>query len=676
MTSARKILITAALPYANGPIHLGHMVEYIQTDIWARFQRARGNQAYFIWADDTHGTPIMLHARRKGIEPELLIEQMSEEHQRDFRDFGLAYDYFGSTHSQTNRTLVERIWQRLQAGGYVETHTIQQFYDPDKAMFLPDRFIRGTCPRCAAPDQHGDSCETCGAAYEPTELADPVSALSGATPQLRDTEHYFFRLQDFTDVLREWIDSADLQEEVRNKLKEWFEQGLKSWDVSRDEPYFGFAIPGTNKYFYVWVDAPVGYMAAFAEFCEREGLDFDAWWAPESPAELYHFIGKDIVYFHALFWPAMLHGAGYRMPTAVFAHGFLTVDGAKMSKSRGTFIMARTYLDNLEPDYLRYYFAARLGSGVGDVDLNLEDFRQRVNSDLVGKLVNVASRCAGFVRKLGDNRLAAELPEPELYRRFLAAGGDIAADYENRNFQGAMRRIMALADEANQYVNDQQPWVLARQPGNEARVVAICTQGLNLFRVLITWLAPVIPFTAARAAEFLDTPVEQWSALEQPLLDHPVNRFKPLLQRVEESSIAAIIEQSRESLGAADNEAPDNDSEQSDMQFEEQIDIDAFAAVDLRIARIERAEPVEGADKLLRLSLDLGGPRRTVLAGISKHYSPEQLEGRLTVVVANLKPRKMRFGTSEGMVLAASDDSGGPCLLAPDSGARPGMRVS
>jgi len=676
MTSARKILITAALPYANGPIHLGHMVEYIQTDIWARFQRARGHEAYFIWADDTHGTPIMLHARRRGIEPEQLIEQMNAEHQRDFRDFGLAYDYFGSTHSQTNRALVERIWARLQAGGYVETHTIQQFYDPDKAMFLPDRFIRGTCPRCAAPDQHGDSCEACGAAYEPTELQDPTSALSGATPELRDTEHYFFRLQDFTGVLREWIGGAGLQDEVRNKLEEWFEQGLKAWDVSRDEPYFGFAIPGTDKYFYVWVDAPVGYMAAFAEFCRRQDLDFDAWWSPQSDAELYHFIGKDIVYFHALFWPAMLHGAGFRMPTAVFAHGFLTVDGAKMSKSRGTFIMARTYLDNLEPDYLRYYFAARLGSGVGDVDLNLEDFRQRVNSDLVGKLVNVASRCAGFVRKLGGNRLAAALPEPGLYRRFLDAGADITADYENRNFQGAMRRIMALADAANQYVNDQQPWVLAREAGNEQQVVAICTQGLNLFRLLVAWLTPVIPFTAARAAEFLDSPVDDWQALEQPLLDHPINRFKPLLQRVEESSIEAIIEQSRESLGAANGVAPNNDSEPSDMQFEDQIEIDQFKAVDLRIARIERAETVEGADKLLRLSLDLGGPKRTVLAGISKVYNPEQLEGRLTVVVANLKPRKMRFGTSEGMVLAAADDSGGPCLLSPDSGAQPGMRVS
>ncbi|TVQ27911.1 MAG: methionine--tRNA ligase [Wenzhouxiangella sp.] len=680
MTDKRRILVTAALPYANGSIHLGHMLEYIQTDIWARFQRARGHEVWFAWADDAHGTPIMLHAEKQGKTPEALIEAMHAEHLRDFDDFGLSYDNFASTHSETNRGLVERIWQGLNDGGAVSSREIEQFFDPERGMFLPDRFIRGSCPKCGAEDQYGDSCEVCGATYNPTELVEPRSVISGARPIMKTTEHFFVTLEKFRDSLKGWVRSGALQDEVANKLEEWFGERLRDWDVTRDAPYFGFAIPGhPDKFFYVWLDAPVGYLASFAEICQREGLDFEEWVRPDSPTEMHHFIGKDIIYFHCLFWPAMLEGAGLRRPTAVHAHGFLTVNGAKMSKSRGTFIKARTWLDELHPDTLRYYFAAKLGSGLADIDLNLDDFRARVNADLVGKLVNIASRSAGFIQKLGDGRLAAALPDPDLYQRFVDSHEAIAADFESRNYQFAIRRIMALADEANRYIDEHKPWVLAKEEGKSADVLAVCTQGINLFRVMMTWLAPVIPRTAAAAAEFLNTSLDDFDAIGEPLLDHALNKFKPLLRRVEPEQIERVLTASRESLAAtsapataaAETPAKAAAKEETDM-----IEFPEFARVDLRVARIVKAEEVEGADKLLRLELDIGTETRQVFAGIRGHYDPAELEGRLTVMVANLAPRKMRFGLSEGMVLAASEDGGKPYLLSPDSGASPGMKVS
>ncbi len=678
MTAKRRILVTAALPYANGSIHLGHMLEYIQTDIWARFQRARGHEVWFAWADDAHGTPIMLHARKRGISPEQLIEETSAEHQRDFADFGLSHDNFSSTHDPANRELVERIWDRLKAGGAVTTRTIEQFYDPDGNMFLPDRFIRGRCPRCGAEDQYGDSCEACGATYDPTELVDPRSVISGATPVLKKTEHFFVTLEKFRESLRAWVRSGALQDEVANKLEEWFGERLRDWDVTRDAPYFGFPIPGeTDKYFYVWLDAPVGYLASFKAICEREGLDFEEWLKPGTDTEMHHFIGKDIIYFHCLFWPAMLEGASLRRPTNVHAHGFLTVNGAKMSKSRGTFIKARTWLDELGPDYLRYYFAAKLGSGLADIDLSLDDFRARVNSDLVGKLVNIASRSAGFVHKFGQGRLAGKLPDPALYQRFIDAHETIAAEFESRNFQMAVRRIMALADEANRYIDEHKPWVLAKEAGREAEVLAICTQGINMFRAMMTWLAPVIPHTAAAAAEFLDTPLEDFDAIGEPLLDHRINKFKPLIKRVEPEQMDRVLEASRDSLEQTDRTAgPDPIVPAQEPEESSVIEFPDFAKVDLRVARIIKAELVEGADKLLRLELDLGASTRQVFAGIRGHYDPAELEGRLTVVVANLAPRKMRFGISEGMVLAASESGGTPFLLSPDFGAEPGMKIS
>ena len=677
MTAKRRILVTAALPYANGSIHLGHMLEYIQTDIWARFQRARGHEVWFAWADDAHGTPIMLKAQERGITPEALIEEMSAEHQRDFTDFGLSYDNFASTHSVSNRVMVERIWNGLKNSGAVSTRRIEQFFDPERKMFLPDRFIRGNCPRCGAEDQYGDSCEACGATYEPTELVEPRSMISGATPVMKQTEHYFVTLDQFRDSLKAWVRSGALQDEVANKLDEWFGEALRDWDVTRDAPYFGFRIPGTeDKYFYVWLDAPVGYLASFAEICEREGLDLEEWLKPDTVTEMHHFIGKDIIYFHCLFWPAMLEAAGIRRPTGVYAHGFLTVNGAKMSKSRGTFIKARTWLDHLHADYLRYYFAAKLGSGMADIDLSLEDFRARVNADLVGKLINIASRSAGFIHKLGNGRLSAELPDPALYQRFVDAHEAIAADFEQRNFQGAIRRIMALADEANRYIDEHKPWFMAKEAGREGQVLDVCTQGINMFRAMMIWLQPVIPHTAAAAAEFLDSPLDEFDSVVHPLLDHAIKPFKPLLRRVEPEQVERIIAASRESLEATPEPAAAAEPEAKDAEIAPMIEFPAFAAVDLRVARIVNAEFVEGADKLLRLELDLGGPRRQVFAGIRGHYDPAELVGRLTVMVANLAPRKMRFGVSEGMVLAASFGDGKPYLLEPDSGAEPGMKVS
>ncbi len=676
----RKILITSALPYANGPIHIGHLVEYIQTDIWSRFQKMRGHQCLYVCADDAHGTPIMLRARQEGIEPEALIARVAEEHKADFAEFRVGFDNYHSTHSPENQACANTIYERNRDGGHIARRTITQAYDPVEKMFLPDRFIKGTCPKCGAEDQYGDNCEVCGASYSPAELKNPVSAVSGAVPEQRESDHYFFKLADFEQMLRDWTGGGHVQNEVSNKLGEWFEAGLQEWDISRDAPYFGFEIPDhPGKYFYVWLDAPIGYMASFRNLCDNtEGLDFDSYWGADSNTELYHFIGKDIIYFHTLFWPAMLHGAGFRTPSAVFAHGFLTVDGAKMSKSRGTFIKARTYLDHLNPEYLRYYFAAKLGSGVDDIDLNLEDFAARVNSDLVGKVVNIASRCAGFISKRFNGRLSEQVSEQALFNDFVAAGESIADHYEKREFSRAVREIMALADRANQYIDEQKPWVLAKEDGKEAELQAICSDGLNLFRLLTGYLRPILPGTAEMAEAFLQIEPLTWKQLATPLTGHRIGKFKPLMTRVDPKQIEAMLEHSKEDLAAqvpARPASPEEDSPLSSDPIAETIQFDDFARLDLRIARIARAEHVDGADKLLQLTLDLGGETRNVFAGIKSAYAPEDLEGKLTVMVANLAPRKMRFGISEGMVLAAGPGGRDLFILSPDEGAQPGMRV-
>jgi len=670
MSRPRKILVTSALPYANGPIHLGHMVEYIQTDIWARYQRLRGNECYFVCADDAHGTPIMLKAQAEGITPEALIESMFEQHRKDFDDFAVSFDNYYTTHSEENRELAEFIYTQLHKGGHIARRVIEQAFDPEKNIFLPDRFIKGECPRCRAPDQYGDNCEACGATYSPTDLINPVSVLSGAHPVQKQSEHFFFKLRDYEDMLKEWIQGRHIQEEARNKLREWFDAGLQDWDISRDAPYFGFRIPGEqDKFFYVWLDAPIGYLASFRNLCDRQGIDFDEFLKADSEAEMYHFIGKDILYFHALFWPAMLYGAGFRTPSGVYAHGFLTVNGNKMSKSRGTFIMARTYLEYLNPEYLRYYFAAKLNERTEDLDLNFDDFVQRVNSDLVGKVVNVASRCAGFIAKRFDGMLADRMMDEPLYREFIDAREGLGDSYENREFSRAMRDIMALADRANQFIADHRPWEIAKEAGREDELQAICSQGLNLFRVLITYLSPVLPRTAEAAGEFLGCSVSKsgdWDALDEPLIAHRVGRYDHLMKRVDTKAIDAMVESSRK---------PEAMSTEETNRQEDTIDIEQFAQVDLRVARIVKAEYVEGADKLLQLTLDLGGETRTVFAGIRAAYQPEALEGRLTVMVANLAPRKMRFGVSEGMVLAAGPGGRDIFLLSPDDGAQPGMKV-
>ncbi|MBT3039059.1 MAG: methionine--tRNA ligase [Candidatus Thiodiazotropha sp. (ex Ctena orbiculata)] len=680
--TARKILITSALPYANGPIHIGHLVEYIQTDIWSRFQKMRGHQCTYVCADDAHGTPIMLRARQEGIEPEALIARVAKEHQADFADFRVDFDNYHSTHSPENQDCANTIYERNRDGGHIVKRTITQAYDPVEKMFLPDRFIKGTCPnpKCGADDQYGDNCEVCGSSYSPAELKNPVSAISGAVPEQRESDHYFFKLADFESMLKEWTGGGHVQSEVSNKLGEWFEAGLQEWDISRDAPYFGFEIPDhPGKYFYVWLDAPIGYMASFRNLCDKtEGLDFDEYWTEGSETELYHFIGKDIIYFHTLFWPAMLHGAGFRTPSAVYAHGFLTVDGAKMSKSRGTFIKARTYLDHLNPEYLRYYFAAKLGSGVDDIDLNLEDFAQRVNSDLVGKVVNIASRCAGFITKRFDGKLADQVTEQTLFNDFVNAGEVIAEHYEKREFSRAVREIMALADRANQYIDEQKPWVVAKEEGKEAVLQAICSDGLNLFRLLIGYLRPILPGTAEMAEAFLQIGPLTWEELRTPLTGHQIGKFKPLMTRVDPKQIEAMLEHSKEDLAgqaSAQTAKPAADSPLVTDPIADTIQFDDFAKLDLRIARIAKAEHVEGADKLLQLTLDLGGETRNVFAGIKSAYAPKDLEGKLTVMVANLAPRKMRFGVSEGMVLAAGPGGRELYILNPDEGAQPGMRV-
>lgn len=671
----RTILVTSALPYANGPIHLGHLVEYIQTDIWVRFQKMRGHECHYVCADDAHGTPIMLRARQEDITPEVLIARIGEEHRADFAGFAIAFDHYHSTHSPENRELATLIYQRLREAGHISTRTITQAFDPEKQMFLPDRFIKGECPRCGAADQYGDSCEVCGATYSPSDLKNAVSVLSGARPIEKESLHYFFKLNDFTDMLRDWTRGGHLQPEVANKLDEWFEAGLQEWDISRDAPYFGFEIPGAEgKYFYVWLDAPIGYMASFKAYCARSGLSFDAYWQKDSGAELYHFIGKDIVYFHALFWPAMLEGAGFRTPTAIFAHGFLTVNGQKMSKSRGTFIKARSYLDHLNPEYLRYYFAAKLSGGVDDLDLNLDDFAQRVNADLVGKVVNIASRCAGFISKRFEGRLAAECPDQILYQEFVNAGESIAAGFENRDYSRAVREIMALADRANQYIDEKKPWQIAKDPEREQELHAVCSLGVNLFRVLITYLKPVLPRTAALAESFLQGGELRWDSPRTPLLAHTIAPYQALMTRVESTQVNAMLDASKENLQTTAPAVPASGPLAQDP-IQAIISYDDFAKIDLRIARIVAAEAVPEADKLLRLTVDLGGERRNVFAGIKSAYSAEQLVGKLTVVVANLAPRKMRFGVSEGMVLAAGPGGKELWLLEPDAGAQPGLRL-
>ena len=676
--SERKILVTSALPYANGPIHLGHLVEYIQTDIWVRFQKQRGNECHFVCADDTHGTPIMLKADREGISPEALIAQVGKEHLADFTEFGVAFDNYHSTHSEENRAFSSLIYKRLRDAGHISSRTITQAFDPIKNMFLSDRFIKGECPKCGAPDQYGDSCEACGATYAPTELKNAVSTISGAKPIDKDSEHYFFNLADFTEMLQAWTKAGHLQPEVRNKLAEWLDGGLQQWDISRDAPYFGFEIPDApGKYFYVWLDAPIGYMASFKNLCDKNNLNFDDYWALNSTSELYHFIGKDIIYFHALFWPAMLSGAHFRTPTAIFAHGFLTVNGEKMSKSRGTFITARTYLDHLNPEYLRYYFAAKLSAGVDDIDLNFDDFSQRVNSDMVGKVVNIASRCSGFISKRFDNKLSANCSEPGLFQEFLNANEQIAEHYEAREFGKAMREIMALADKANQYIDEKKPWLIAKQEGNEAELHEVCSMGINLFRILATYLKPVLPALTTEVERFLNIDLNAWPTNTQALSNHLISDFKPLMTRVEPDKISAIVEASKENLEKTSAQQPLNTTPKETL-FEPiagTIEFDDFAKLDLRIAKIITATHIEGSDKLLQLTLDIGDETRNILAGIKSAYQPEDLEGKLTLVIANLAPRKMRFGTSEGMVLAAGPGGKDIWILSPDEGAMAGMRV-
>ena len=699
----RKILVTSALPYANGAIHLGHLVEYIQTDIWVRFQKMRGNECWYVCADDTHGTPIMLRAEKEGITPEALIERVHGEHSRDFAGFNVGFDNYYTTHSPETRACAEDIYGKLKAAGLIEVRTIEQYYDPVKQMFLPDRFIKGECPKCGAKDQYGDNCESCGAAYTPNDLKDPYSAVSGAKPELRNSDHYFFKLSDpkCQAFLRRWTrEPGRLQSEASNKMQEWLgfdenaegENKLTDWDISRDAPYFGFEIPDApGKYFYVWLDAPIGYMGSFKNFCGKQGLDFNEYFKPDSTTELYHFIGKDILYFHALFWPAELEHAGYRTPTKIFAHGFLTVDGAKMSKSRGTFITAESYLKTgLNPEWLRYYYAAKLNGTMEDIDLNLEDFVARVNSDLVGKYVNIASRCAGFISKKFDGKLAST--NAEWLKPLRDAAETIAAAYDDRDFGRALREIMALADAANVVVNDRKPWELAKQEGKEAELHAACSEAIEAFRLLTLYLKPALPKVAEAVESFLGIAPMTWmDAASRLPAGHTINAYSHLMTRIDPKQIVALVEANKESLGVVANATEPSPQKHAEKQEKAvavataqaeagpHISIDDFMKVDLRIAKIVEAGHVEGAEKLIRLSLDIGEEKpRQVFAGIKSAYDPAALVGRLTVMVANLAPRKMKFGMSEGMVLAASgadDKNGGIYILSPDTGAQPGMRV-
>jgi methionyl-tRNA synthetase len=667
----RRILVTNALPYANGPLHLGHIIEAVQTDIWVRFQRLRGHDCLHVCAEDTHGTPVMIRAQQLGTTPERMIAEVAREHERDYRDFLIEHTQFHSTHSEENRRVTLELYTRLRDAGHIARRSVRQAYDEQQRMFLPDRYVRGTCPRCRATEQYGDSCESCGATYSPADLIEPKSTLSGTTPVWRESEHLFFRLGNFEAMLREWLGSGRLQPAVRAKLDEWFQAGLADWDISRDAPYFGFEIPDApGKYFYVWFDAPIGYLGSFEALRARTGISFADYWESETATELHHFIGKDISYFHTLFWPAVLYGARLRRPTAVHVHGFLTIDGQKMSKSRGTFITARRYLERLPAEPLRYYFAAKLGPGVEDIDLSLDDFLARTNSDIVGKLVNIASRCAGFVARAGG-RLASSLPDPSLQARFVAAGENVAALYEARDYAAAVREIMALADAANQYVDHHKPWALAKDPARAAEVLGIATQGINLFRVLMAYLAPVLPTMAGQAGRFLDCDFGRWEAAAEPLLDRPLQPYQALATRLDATTVRSMVEPDAAAAATTPAAVP-----ASIASTPGTATLAELRKLDLRVARIIEAQAVDGADKLLRLTLDLGEERRTVFSGIRACYAPEQLVGRLVLMIANLEPRKMRFGVSEGMVLCAGSDATGFFLLAPDAGATPGMPVT
>ena len=675
-SSPRKILVTSALPYANGSLHLGHLLETVQTDIWVRFQKQRGNNCIYVCADDAHGTAIMLTAEKNGISPEQQIKNVQAEHEKDFAGFSIEFDNYHSTHSQENKYYSEDIYRKLQANDHIASREITQLYDPEKQLFLADRYIKGTCPKCKADDQYGDNCESCGATYSPADLINPKSTISGATPVEKQSTHYFFTLPAFGDMLKQWTRSGRLQKEIANKLGEWLEQGLQEWDISRDAPYFGFEIPDApGKYFYVWLDAPIGYMASFKVLCDREGLNFGDYWNPESEAELYHFIGKDIINFHGLFWPAMLESAGYRTPTAIFVHGFLTVNGKKMSKSRGTFIKASTYLEYLDAEYLRYYYAAKLSAGVDDIDLNLEDFIQRTNSDLVGKVVNIASRSAKFITKGNDGLMSSSLANEDLWQQAVAKSEEIANFYEQRDYSKAMREIMALADQSNEYFDSQEPWKLAKEEGKEQLVIDISSQCINMFRLIMIYLKPVIPNTAEKTMAFLNADLN-WSDNIQPLLSHSINKFKPLMTRIDKDQVEEMIKASTEGHPEPADSTKKAKKKNGGTDKPATISFADFDKVDLRVVQIVAADHVEGADKLLKLTLNLGEEgNKQVFSGIKSAYTPEQLVGKLTVMVANLEPRKMRFGLSEGMVLAAGPGGEEIWLLEPDKGARAGMKI-
>ncbi|HFC8543523.1 methionine--tRNA ligase [Neisseria weaveri] len=690
----RKILVTSALPYANGSIHLGHMVEHIQTDIWVRFQKLRGHECYYCCADDTHGTPVMLAAQKQGMKPEDMIAKVREEHLADFTGFHIGYDNYYSTHSPENKQLSEKIYLALKANGKIESRVIEQLFDPEKNMFLPDRFVKGECPKCHAKDQYGDNCESCGTTYSPTELINPYSAVSGATPVLKESEHFFFKLGECADYLKEWTSGSTtlsdgriqphLQPEALNKMNEWLGGGengettLSDWDISRDAPYFGFEIPGApGKYFYVWLDAPVGYMASFKNLCDRTGLNYDEYFQAGSQTEMYHFIGKDILYFHALFWPAMLKFSGHRAPTGVFAHGFLTVDGQKMSKSRGTFITAKSYLDGgLNPEWMRYYIAAKLNSKIEDIDLNLNDFIARVNSDLVGKYVNIAARAAGFIAKRFEGRLK-DVSGSTLLQKLAAERDNIAADFEHREYAKALREIMALADAVNEYVDANKPWELAKQEGQDARLHEVCSELINAFKILTIYLAPVLPKVAERAAAFLNLDGLRWDAAATVLPEgHTINKYEHLMQRVEQKQVDDLIEANKQSIQTASTEAAPAETNQY-APVAEQASFDDFMKIDMRVAKVLNCEAVEGSTKLLKFDLDFGFEQRIIFSGIAASYpNPAELNGRMVIAVANFAPRKMaKFGVSEGMILSAATADGKLKLLDVDAGTQPGDKV-
>lgn len=684
-TMTRKILVTSALPYANGSIHLGHMVEHIQTDVWVRFQKLRGHECYYCCADDTHGTPVMLAAQKQGIAPEDMIAKVREEHLADFTGFFIGYDNYYSTHSPENKQFSEQIYRALKANGKIESRIIEQLFDPEKQMFLPDRFVKGECPKCHAQDQYGDNCEVCGTTYSPTELINPYSAVSGAKPELRESEHFFFKLGECADFLKAWTSGNNphdgkphLQPEALNKMKEWLGEGeettLSDWDISRDAPYFGFEIPDApGKYFYVWLDAPVGYMASFKNLCDRIGVDFDEYFKADSQTEMYHFIGKDILYFHALFWPAMLHFSGHRAPTGVYAHGFLTVDGQKMSKSRGTFITAKSYLEQgLNPEWMRYYIAAKLNSKIEDIDLNLQDFISRVNSDLVGKYVNIAARASGFIAKRFEGRLK-NVADSELLTKLTAQSEAIAECYESREYAKALRDIMALADIVNEYVDANKPWELAKQEGQDERLHEVCSELINAFTMLTAYLAPVLPKVAENAAKFLNLEAITWANTRETLGEHAINKYEHLMQRVEQKQVDDLIEANKQSIAAAAPAAEESKYE----KVAEQASFDDFMKIDMRVAKVLNCEAVEGSTKLLKFDLDFGFEKRIIFSGIAASYpNPAELNGRMVIAVANFAPRKMaKFGVSEGMILSAATAEGKLKLLDVDAGAQPGDKV-